>query len=68
MSQVLEQLRLDHGRMRQLLRIIEEQLALHQIVALGIAEIIVAVKCARRDAIRSSAIGRHGQGSIQKTG
>ena len=30
MSQVLEQLRLDHGRMRQLLRIIEEQLALYR--------------------------------------
>jgi hypothetical protein len=30
----------------------------HQIVALRIVEIIVAVKCASRDAIRSSAIGR----------
>jgi hypothetical protein len=28
----------------------------HQIVALGIVEIIVAVKCASRDAIRSSAM------------
>jgi hemerythrin-like domain-containing protein len=30
MSQVLEQLRLDHGRMSQLLRIIEEQLTLYR--------------------------------------